>query len=87
MGSRTDDGYFLPRLIRFARLRAKLSQKELADRIGVVQPCVVAWESGRRATSEETLSKVAIALGHANVEAFICTMIPEWKKQPKGVHA
>lgn len=71
-------GYFLPRLLRFARLRAGLTQRELASRCDVGQPSVVAWESGRRATIEDTLAKVAGALGHANVESFLCAEIPAW---------
>lgn len=73
-------GYFFSRLIKFARTRAGLSQRELASRCAVVQPSVVAWESGKRATSEETLSKVAHALGHESVERFLCAEIPEWTR-------
>lgn len=72
--------YFLPRLIRFARTRAGLSQRELAEKCDVVQPSVVAWESGRRATSEETLIKVAHALGHHDVESFLIAAVPEWAR-------
>lgn len=68
------------RLIRFARLQQRLTQQELADRVGVVQPSVVGWESGRRASSEETVSKAARALGFENVEAFLCQIVPEWLK-------
>lgn len=71
-------GYFLPRLIRFARLRAGWTQRDLATACGVVQPAVVAWESGRRATSEETLVKIAGAMGHPDVERFICTEVAHW---------
>ncbi len=81
MAHDVDGGYFLPRLIRFARTRAGLTQRELARRCDVVQPSVVAWESGRRATSEESLTKVAHALGHADVERFMVSEIPQWMKR------
>ena len=73
-------GYFLPRLIRFARGRAGLSQRDVASRCDVVQPSVVAWESGRRAINEESLSKVAAALGYPDVEAFLDTELAEWTR-------
>lgn len=73
-----DGTYFLPRLIRFARTGAGLSQRELAAACNVVQPSVVAWESGRRAISEETLVKVAAALGHPDVERFLCSIVRAW---------
>lgn len=38
-------------LIREARLRAGLTQAELAERAGTAQPAVARWESGRTAVS------------------------------------
>ncbi len=73
-------GYFLSRLLKFARLRAKLTQREIAEKIGIAQPSVVGWENGERAVSEETVAKVARALGHTDVEEFLCIEIVEWQK-------
>lgn len=76
--------YFLPRLIKFARTRAGLSQRDLAAACAVGQPSVVAWESGRRATIETTLVKVATALGHPSVERFLSAELIEWARAKKG---
>lgn len=66
-------------------MRAKLSQRALADRCSVSQPSVVGWESGERAVSEETLAKVGRALGHKTVEQFICYIVPIWKREGANV--
>lgn len=54
----TDDGTGL----RARRLRAGLTQRELASRAGVSQPAVAAIESGRRRPSEVTRSHLDAAL-------------------------
>jgi transcriptional regulator with XRE-family HTH domain len=50
-------------LIREARLRAGLTQSQLADRVGTSQPAVARWESGRVHTSLATLSDLVRACG------------------------
>ncbi len=50
-------------LIRCVRLAYGLSQGALATRVGVSQPVVSKWESGRCAPLPVTVSRVADALG------------------------
>ena len=46
-----------------ARVNAKLTQKELAERCGVSESTIVAWESGRRYPNVRMLAKIEQALG------------------------
>lgn len=46
-----------------ARVNAKLTQKELADKVGVSESTIVAWESGRRYPNVRMLGKIEQALG------------------------
>jgi predicted nucleotidyltransferase/DNA-binding XRE family transcriptional regulator len=55
---------FAARLLRDARLRAQLSQTELARRAGVAQSVISAYESGRREPSLVTLTRMVEATGH-----------------------
>jgi transcriptional regulator with XRE-family HTH domain len=50
--------------IRAARLRANLTQTQLAERLGVAQPHVARWESGGVEPTRETLEAVARETGH-----------------------
>lgn len=50
-------------LILSARLKAGLTQRELADRLGVSQPTVAAYESGRRQPTLPTLMRWLTAAG------------------------
>jgi transcriptional regulator with XRE-family HTH domain len=50
-------------LIREARLRAGLTQRDLAERLGTTQSAVARWEAGRVRPSLETLSGAAAACG------------------------
>lgn len=52
------------RLLHDARLRAQLSQTELARRAGVAQSVISAYESGRREPSLVTLTRMVEATGH-----------------------
>ena len=47
-----------------ARRRARLSQRELADRLGLSQAAISRVESGERLPRLETLSEWARATGH-----------------------
>ncbi|HET6794716.1 MAG TPA: helix-turn-helix domain-containing protein [Acidimicrobiales bacterium] len=51
-------------LLRDARLRAGLSQVELARRAGITQSVVSAYESGSRQPSLPTLERLVRATGH-----------------------
>lgn len=49
--------------IRQLRDTAGITQLELAERLGVSQPAVARWESGRRMPRLDTLQRIADALG------------------------
>jgi transcriptional regulator with XRE-family HTH domain len=50
-------------LVLSARLKAGLTQQQLADRLGVTQPVVAAYESGRRQPTVQTLMRILAAAG------------------------
>jgi transcriptional regulator with XRE-family HTH domain len=50
-------------LIREARRRAALTQRELAERAGTVQPVVARWESGRTAVSLDDVCRLVRLCG------------------------
>jgi transcriptional regulator with XRE-family HTH domain len=50
-------------LIKDARTRAGISQRELADRAGTSQATVSAYESGRKVPSVDTLARLLAAMG------------------------
>ncbi len=50
-------------LVLSARLKAGLTQRQLADRLGVTQPVVAAYESGRRQPTIPTLMRIVSAAG------------------------
>ena len=53
------------RALKQRRLDLGLTQREVAERIGVKQPCVSAWESGDRHPGLATIQKWANALDMA----------------------
>jgi len=55
-------------LIREARLRAGISQRELADRIGTSQPAVARWENG---TVDPTFEALKTAIRACDFELKI----------------
>lgn len=50
-------------LIREARLRAGLTQQELAERLATTQPVVARWEAGRSSPTLETVVRAVRACG------------------------
>ncbi len=50
-------------LIRVARHRQRLSQRELARRAGTSQAAIAAYEGGRRSPTLETLTRIVRAAG------------------------
>jgi predicted nucleotidyltransferase/DNA-binding XRE family transcriptional regulator len=62
-------------VLRDARLRARLSQSELARRAGVAQSVISAYESDRRDPGLRTLMKLIAATGH-RLELQLCPPMP-----------
>ena len=50
-------------LIKEARKRGRLSQRELAERIGTTQPVIARWETGRRSPTYDRLLEAVRACG------------------------
>lgn len=50
-------------VIRELRVRRRLTQRSLADRLGVVELTVRQWEAGRRVPSLVDVPRIALALG------------------------
>lgn len=46
-----------------ARVNANLTQKEFAQKCGVSESTVIAWEAGRRYPNVRTLNRIEDALG------------------------
>ena len=67
-------------LIRDARLRAGLTQRELAERASMTGPAIARLETGGRAASVETLERIADALG-GRLDLRI--VLPPGRKQVK----
>ena len=53
--------------LRKKRLAAGLSQKELADKLGIVQSAISAWESGEKMPRASQLPELAAAL-HCTID-------------------
>ncbi|MGQ0777559.1 MAG: helix-turn-helix domain-containing protein [Pseudonocardiales bacterium] len=60
------------RLLRRARTLSRLTQSELAHRVGISQSVVSAYESGRRQPSMPTLRRLIEATG----QALVVVMVP-----------
>lgn len=54
---------YASQLIREARLRAGLTQSELAERAGVVQPAISRWEGARSAVSLDDVVRLVRLCG------------------------
>jgi transcriptional regulator with XRE-family HTH domain len=52
------------------RKRANLTQRQLAERVGVEQPTIQRWESGKQKPDLEYLDKLAVTLGVHPGELF-----------------
>ncbi len=60
-------------LIKEARLRAGLTQQELADRLSTSQSVIARWESNRRSPTFETVVRAIRACGldlHPSIAAY-----------------
>lgn len=54
------------------RLRAGLSQQQVAERMGVSQPQVARCEQGKHDPGTETIARLADALGASVADVFQC---------------
>lgn len=61
-------------LIREARLRAGLTQTELAERLGTTQSSIARWEGGGSQPSVETLQRIVRACG---LELAFSLVVPD----------
>ena len=68
------------RRIEFELKRKKMSQKDLAARLGVSEVTVSRWLSGERDPSIDTLNRIADVLGCATSAFFITDDAMEEKK-------
>jgi transcriptional regulator with XRE-family HTH domain len=57
-----DDTTAAPQLIRDRREKLKLTQEELAARVGVPTQTIKQWESGRRSPAADKIRPLALAL-------------------------
>jgi transcriptional regulator with XRE-family HTH domain len=57
-------GVNLPVLVRAVRASLGLTQRDLADRSGIAQPSIAAFESERRDVTTHNLSRIAHGLGY-----------------------
>ena len=62
-------------VIKQLRESAGLTQAELARRLGVPQPQVARWESGRRHAKIDSLQRIADALG-LNLQVIFSAGVP-----------
>lgn len=74
------------KIIRSARLNRKLSQEELARRIGVTKGAVSQWESGESAPSRKNQKALATELGisRAQLEAVLSSGLSLLDTLPEG---
>jgi transcriptional regulator with XRE-family HTH domain len=69
--------------IKANRSKAKLSQQELADRLGVSQPLVSQWESGGVEPSHEMLEKLSAILGVDIEQTPFGLDLSEWLRKQR----
>lgn len=68
------------RLIRRARIRAGLTQADLARRLGTKQPVVARWESGARCPAYDTVLRALSACGF-DIDTVLTPMDPQTDAQ------
>ena len=75
-------GMLAAHLLRAARVRAGLTQAELARRAGTSQPVISAYEHGRRDPTVQTLARLLAAAG-----ADLVLRAPEAARATSHLHA
>ena len=73
--------------IRQLRIKAGLSQKELAERLKVAQPSVHSWENGDADPKTDKLPALAAALGCTIDDLFADAVHPQEPEQPAAQSA
>ena len=68
------------------RLRKKVAQKEIAQKIGCAQSTVLAWESGKSIPNKSYISMVASALG-CRLEELLDDSSPVLQKSKRAMLA
>lgn len=66
--------------IKKYRLEAKLSQKELGERLGISQQQIAQYENGKRIPKIETINNIAGALGIGVRRLYPDFSIDEWRQ-------
>jgi transcriptional regulator with XRE-family HTH domain len=65
-GAHRDEVLAIAEALRTARDDAGLTQQELGDRVGLGQPAIQKWESGRRKITDlNRLAELEAAMGHS----------------------
>jgi DNA-binding XRE family transcriptional regulator len=59
--------------VKACRKRARMTQKELSDKLKVYRETITAWETGNQTPTWEHLSQVA---GHAHLRLEDCLVLP-----------
>ena len=72
-----------PSLLRTARRRAGMSQRELAQRAGTSHATISAYESGAKVPSVETLARIVRAAGFV-LEVDLAHRITEPDREARG---
>lgn len=75
--------------LRAARVRSALSQKDLADKLGVAQPTISTWEKGGASPRKRQLRKLvgifdlALNTGNENSPGGLIPSFGQWLKQTR----
>ena len=67
--------------IKAARIRAGMTQQELADKLGISFVGISQWENGKRNPKKETLDRIAKALGTSRKELEV----EDWGEYDKTI--
>lgn len=75
--------------LRAARVRSALSQKDLADKLGVAQPTISTWEKGVASPRKRQLRKLvgildlSLTTGNENSPGVLIPSFSQWLKQTR----
>ncbi len=69
--------------LKNSRMKSKLSQQQLADKMGISQPLVSQWEGGGVQPNNETLQKLSAILESDIDENFLDIDLGEWLQEQR----